>query len=381
MKRMSGKRSASAEVSAAKLCVLYDGWPVTFSPASPAALHLLALLDHLPPEVEALVALPGLTHEQELQQPQPDWLPHFVQVVSDKSSSRLRWEQQTLPALARRHGARLLHLFEPGLPLSSPAPVVFSPCSPIPVENSIPRAAALAARLRYALGQASRASMSALLWPADLPAPESTARIFVLPPVVPKAFELLQAEALPDGLPPRFTLYHHSGDPLGLQRVLAAWVWAGPPLEVDAPLVIAGLSAGEMRRLPEEMQTFGIAGGIQAVSVTTPAALSALYHHAAAQFHPSGAAPWGDALLLAQAVGLATAALETPENAARCGAAAYLSPPFDARAQAAALVTLVFEEALAQALALAARQRAQSWHTTEFGPSLLAAYHAALSGT
>ena len=40
------------------LRVLYDGWSLAFAPNSPQALHLLALLAHLPPEVQPRVTVP-----------------------------------------------------------------------------------------------------------------------------------------------------------------------------------------------------------------------------------------------------------------------------------------------------------------------------------
>jgi hypothetical protein len=45
--------------------VLYDGWSLVHDPLSPESLHLLALLDHLPPGIEPVVAFPALP---------PDWV-------------------------------------------------------------------------------------------------------------------------------------------------------------------------------------------------------------------------------------------------------------------------------------------------------------------
>jgi len=38
--------------------VLYDGWPLVRNPTSPGSLHLLAILENLPDDIDPIVAFP-----------------------------------------------------------------------------------------------------------------------------------------------------------------------------------------------------------------------------------------------------------------------------------------------------------------------------------
>ena len=71
--------------------ILFNGWPLIYAPNSPAALHLLTLLEYFSKEIEAIVALPAEA---------PEWLPKkvkaYVHPMSGKGSSQLRWEQLVL---------------------------------------------------------------------------------------------------------------------------------------------------------------------------------------------------------------------------------------------------------------------------------------------
>jgi hypothetical protein len=82
--------------------ILYDGWTLCRSPLSSPALHLLDILENTPDGISAHAAVP----EQA-----PEWLPEGLAVhridTPDTPGGRLRWEQRTLPGLARDLGARL----------------------------------------------------------------------------------------------------------------------------------------------------------------------------------------------------------------------------------------------------------------------------------
>src|SRR3990172_1249384 len=160
------------------LRVLYDGWPLVYQPESPAALHLLALLENLPGEVEPVVALPS--------QP-PGWLPDRLQAhihqAGEGTPARLRWEQRSLPGISKRVGASLLHLTSPNPPLFGP-PVVVSPTVSIVSD----RHRRLAGRMREALSAGGMARLRGLVWPADLPPPRTEITVFPLPPIIPAVF-------------------------------------------------------------------------------------------------------------------------------------------------------------------------------------------------
>lgn len=75
--------------------VLYDGWPLVRDPISPGSLHLLAILENLPDEIDPLVAFPGSV---------PRWMgdiPAEIRPTPNTPSGRLRWEQIQIPLLAR----------------------------------------------------------------------------------------------------------------------------------------------------------------------------------------------------------------------------------------------------------------------------------------
>lgn len=98
--------------------ILYDGWPLTREPASPAGLHLLALLEHLPEDVQPVIALPH---------PAPLGLPDYsVYPIATPAPDvgRLIWEQRVLPNIARRISAAILHLVVPRAPIQGSACII-----------------------------------------------------------------------------------------------------------------------------------------------------------------------------------------------------------------------------------------------------------------
>ena len=110
----------------APLTILYDGWPLHYEPNHPAALHLFALLTQLPPSIQALLALPAEPGELLA-------LPDAIQIecveIPNNPIARLSWEQRRLPELARRFGARLVHLTHANPALFATPNTVISPTS------------------------------------------------------------------------------------------------------------------------------------------------------------------------------------------------------------------------------------------------------------
>ena len=67
--------------------VFYDAWPLVRNPISPSSLHLLAILENLPDEIDPLAAFP---------EPVPKWMgdiPAHIRPTPNTPSGRLRWEQ------------------------------------------------------------------------------------------------------------------------------------------------------------------------------------------------------------------------------------------------------------------------------------------------
>jgi len=348
--------------------VLYDGWPLVYSPTSPAALHLLTLLEACPPGVRPWVALPAPARVE---------LPPAVETrllpEAGTPAARLGWEQRRLPRLARELGAGLLHLVSLSPPLFPSVPVLASPAGeagwPLPHarEGAGPRS--LAGRLRAAAAGGGMARLGGLLWPADLPAALAApggAPLLSLPPAVHPLFapDAPPSPPLPASLnlPETYVLYHGPGEEADLHRLLQTWSWAAGPVGAFFPLVLAGLDAAARARLEALLPAYDLVDTVLALPELDPPALAALYRGCQALLHPAPSAPWESPLRLALALGRPAAALETPIAAAQAGPGAYLAP-WDpgGRALGAALITLIVEEDLARQLSEAALQRSAAW--------------------
>ncbi|MDH3944335.1 MAG: hypothetical protein OEV06_09615, partial [Anaerolineae bacterium] len=155
--------------------VLYDGWPLARSPNSPAALHLLTILAFLPEGVQAAIALPDEA---------PNDLPVGADIqlipAGNKRGGRARWEQVTLPKIAKEIDAAAIHSTSSAAPLVSETPVIISPAG-FGAMNKEP--SGFGERLRTALGQGGMARGARILWPSDLPVAIKSDRVITVPPI------------------------------------------------------------------------------------------------------------------------------------------------------------------------------------------------------
>ena len=361
--------------------ILYDGWSLVHQPNSPAALHLLTLLAAHPAEFPAWVGLPG-----EAFHPLPPGVETLRQAEPDTDWGRLGWEQRTLPALAGRTGADLVHLVGSSPALFGSRRTLVSPASfagaGLPAGRRRP---GFAARLGESLSLGSLGRVNAWLWPADLPFDLAGRRVHRLPPAVHPYFQCALEAHCPapsderplDGLdlPETYLLVHGPGDEPALRCLLDAWSWAAGSIGAYFPLVLVGLDRADQDRLAAllaEYQLTGTAIPLPRLSLTT---LAALYRRCSALFHPAHISPWGDPVRLALACGKPVVALESERAAALVGPAGYLVPanadyPAMSRALGAALITVVVEESLAEKLAEAAGRQAASWQFDLFKKSL-----------
>ena len=375
------------------LRIIYDGWPLVRQPLGPAALHLLALLAYLPPEVQPVVALPASP---------PGWLkdtPTHVHPTPDTDFAHLEWEQLRLPQLARALDASLLHLTTPAAPLFGPPISVISPGSFNELHRKRERPALkdpkpLNARLRESLARGGLSRARGIFWPSGLPSPDLPAPIFFLPQVVhpsfiptpgpggevsdnnsPSAGGGLQAVDLPE----TYVLYHGPTSAFWLERTLQAWSWAASSIGEYHPLLLLGLDDQGRGILVELEAKFNVSGSVRALPSLSPGDLPALYRGCSALFHPTPLSPWGGPVNSALVCGKPVVAAESTLADALVGPAAYLAPLDDARALGAALITVLVEEEVAEKLSLAALQQAAGWHSPAFGQELLAAYQEILS--
>lgn len=382
MKPMSGKRSATPSQDPDSP-VLYDGWPLVYAPASPAALHLLELIEALPVEFSACLALPGELNPAVAaeihaprsngpsgeRRPAPDIA---LQLSPNTPTGRIHWEQRILPSIAGKVGARALHTTSLYPPLACPVPVVVSP-----VEDFQPRRereAGLARRLRASLGRGGMSQVSAVLWPADFPAPSQAMAVFKVAAHTHSAFRVAQPR--PDGLPEQYLYAPAPLDSAGMELLAAAWSWVSAGLGEEWVLLAGNLSERELEHLRALSREAGASGPVESVAPVSPAEQSAVFQYAGAALIVASPRPWADAFLHALVCACPVIAEETRPADARIGPAGYLTPPGDARAFGAAALTVVVEEEVSAQLARSAQERINTWRSETFSDSLAAVYKA-----
>lgn len=349
--------------------VLFDGWALAYAPNSPGAIHLLALLEQVPGGVQALVALPAA-----LASPLPP--PAEPLISSTPPGALLVWEQRRLPALLRRSGAACTHLAGGSPALFSRRQAWFSPAGfelPVSLAPSPPQEQAplgFQARLREALFDGSLGRVQGILWPDDLPPPSIGLPLQRLPVFLPNAFYQPAAPLPPDlDLPESYLLYHGPSNPADLQRLLSAWSWAAGVLGEQTPLLLLGLEPPARRSLPGLLERLQLAPTVRLLQDLPLAALPSLYRQSSALFHPARLSPWGDPYCLALACGTPVIGIEDRWSDARLGPAAYLVKPGSlettSRALGAALVTVVGEPGVGEALSEAGKKRSAAWKAAE----------------
>jgi glycosyltransferase involved in cell wall biosynthesis len=356
--------------------LVFDGAPLVWRPNSPAALHLLTLLDQRPRGARSLLALPG----------QPIFpLPDDIQNVQVNTPTgeygALAWEQRLLPRLAHEQRADLLHVTGENAPLFRRVITVLSPtasdrsATPASRRNT-------SQRLRLAFGQGGRARLKASFWPADLPLPEQSQRVVRLPPCVHPIFS--EVALAPDlELPDEFILFHGPLDEGILQRLLSAWSWAAAAIGETTCLLILGADAPWKEQIEQLARKNGLSDSVRALPWLPVEGLAWLYQHCRAVFHPAAIGPWASAMRLALACGRPLVGWETPLADALVGPAAYLvagepEDPALNRALGAALITVIVEESVTRNLEEAASRRSAAWGTQDFRAALDAAYRAIL---
>jgi hypothetical protein len=362
------------------LTILYDGWSLVREPNGSAALHLLAILACLPPEIEPVVALP---------QTPPAWLGGArcaVRDTPDTLSGRLSWEQFRLPGLARQTQAQLIHSTEASAPLFGARIGVASPGL---VEGSrYEGERSLAWRLLVSARRGGLARAQAVFWPEGLPAPDLMAHLVRLPQLVHPDFRPTRQDAqrgsngasageqalLSIDLPETFVLYHGPGDRQQLDRLLKAWSWAAGAIGEYYPLLALGLDAAAAQELGWLAAKYEVGDSVRALPEISPYLVPAIYRGCSALFHPAPARAWGGAVQHAMASGKPIAGSEGELMEALVGPAAYLAPVGEARATGAALLTVIVEEEVTERLSAAATLQAASWDCNRFGGELAGAY-------
>lgn len=355
--------------------ILYDGWALIYQPNSPAALHLLALLENLVPEAQPAIALPAQA---------PSWMPEGIRIevipTPNRIMARIGWEQHTLPGLASRLKAAWLHTTCNAPPLIGP-PISLSSPTDFGQDEPLPRG--LAERVQRSLGVGGMRRARAILWPEGLPVPRLGAPVQTLPGVVSSLFAPYPSpgsdEAIPAeiSLPETFVLYHGPGSKAALDRLLEAWFWAASSIGEYYPLVLAGLSNRAQWRMIGLLEGTTAANHIYLLPSLSPAALAEIYRRCAALIHTAEEPAWGGPVRHALACGKPVVAENHPRCEALVGSAAYLTAANDGRSLGAALITVVLDENLAAQLSMAAHKKATLWDKRRFTEELQKIYRQA----
>jgi hypothetical protein len=370
--------------------VLYDGWPLVFQPNSSAALHTLTLLARLPQEIEAILALPA---------PCPHPLPARVsqRMMHTRNSpfAQLQWEQRRIPALANKERIDLVHLtgdfpalFGSAINITSPSGFDLKRLYNLRSRLRQP----LVSRLRSALAQGGASRLRGVMWPDDLPDPGIQAPLLHLPPVVHPAFAPgdtgvswaatkvgagLKQLSIED-LPETFILSHGPASEADLSSLFNAWAWAAGAIGEYYPLLLVEQESNT-QRIQAMVAERRLAGTVQILPAVDLESLVMLYRRCSALFHPAAVSPWGGPGRLALVSHKAVVSLENRFSDALFGPAAYLIPPqnsaaLDVRALGAALITVIVEHGVREALVQEASQRTAAWKSPQFEHELMNAY-------
>lgn len=373
------------------LRVLFDGWSLARHPGSPAAMHLLAILENLPSEVQPILAVPEAPAE---------WFPPVpVHIQETPPQSQFTWEQSSLPRLARRVSAQILHLLSASAPLLGRTPVVVSPCDfetagILDLQPGEQRAG-LQERMHNSIQLGGLARAQAIFWPNDLITDRQPGAFQWLPPVVnsgfstdtnlanqirgngsARAWEELRRLDLPD----TYLLYHGPASTLAMGWLCNAWSWTAGPIGEYHPLLVLGFNAAERDNFLKTTEFFHFGETVRVLPALSPQAVALLYQRCTALFHPAPEPVWGGPIRHALACGKPVVASQEAETSRLVGPAAYLAAGDDGRSLGAALITVVVEEEVTKTLAQAARQRAAAWTGAAYSQALSAAYQRILAG-
>jgi len=368
--------------------ILFDGWSLVHQPLSPAAIHLLAVLDRLPEEAHAILVLPGKTIHH-----LPGNLEIRVLPNEPGSAKQLLWEQWMLPRLAKKYEVNIVHLCSLSAALFQTCPTVFSAVGYpsnlystwlLKDVEAQARGVGVVERFRKALAYGGLARVNGLIWPSDLPKSSDNLPVMFIPPFVHSKFTEDDKPVHPPeldvlNLPEYFVLYHGPDRSADLERLCESWRWAAGTIGSDFPLILVGLNPQAQQIMPALAVKIGIEKTIRILPYLSLESLVFLYRQCSALFHPATVSPWGNSLRLALACAKPVVAPETPHTDALIGPAGYLVPRVSAntalmRAFGAALISVVTNEELSEQLASSARRRTTGWNLAYSQQCLLELY-------
>lgn len=350
-----------------ELKVLYDGWPLAAAPESPAAVHLLEILENLPEGIQPLLALPDAP---------PDDLPTGLEILVAHSpltpTGRQRWVQRVLARLKQEAGAAILHTTQNAGPLLSGGPLVASP-SGFGREERQPEG--LRARLGAALAAGGLSRAAAVLWPNDQTPPAHLGATRQTPSATLRAYHPPQnGGRTPFDLPPDYILAQVPATPTVLNQVLSAWSWAAGPIGEEAPLVLLGLDAYGRAYAETILESEGLQNSVRLLPAARPADAAAVYRGCTALFHPAAPGSWGSPVRRALACGKPVVSSNRPDVAELVGPAGFLIEENDARHLGGGVIAVIVKDAVRKELQEKATARSAAWEPAAFTAALAHVY-------
>ncbi len=355
-------------MSQRKLHVLLDGWALIYHSLSSSAFHLLEIYEALRDEVDLTLALPS---------EKPHWLAAQVKLVvrsrSYSALNHLLWVQSDLPKIANEIQSAVIHFTEAGAPLFAKQVLVYSPTNLAKTKE--PRWMNFWERVDDALGlgglsRAIQVEPREFFGESRTPARQADADLPFQSGI------LLEASPLLPETP--YFLYQSFGDWERLRFLLQVWAKTTAHLGDQAALAIVCHSRAEEKRIKEHCSS-EFYQTLKLYAEISPPTLVSLLKNATAFVQLEAEPPWGGTGQRAIRQGIPVIGFELPSLGDAIGAAGYLVPPEDERALSAALITVVVEEDVLQALRMQAIEQGRAWQRPAYRHWLTQLYRRAMA--
>lgn len=362
--------------------IIYNGWPIAYMQGSPEASHLETLLTYHPANFEGTILLPA-----EIPLQPPDNLNLTVIQTDDSDWGRLRWEQRILPQVAHTNQAGYIHTTSGGVALFSTVQTLYSPAgfsTPIFGGQDAEKGGFLN-RLRRSLAHGGAENHTLILWPEDLPLPETDLPHKGLPPIVHPAFRRVgqfnqvSNEPISKILPADYLLYDGPKNPDLIHKLLSAWSWASGSIGDNYHLVILNLRENESKKIQDIICSYDLEKSVLSYPPVQVEDEASIFRSASALIHLGKVSPWGGAIRKALASGTPIVGVEDKLINEIIGPAAYLvkldtNQADTIRRLGAAIITIIIENPIAESLSQSGVIQAEKWTPEKFADELSKIY-------
>jgi glycosyltransferase involved in cell wall biosynthesis len=346
------------------LRVLINGW-FLHKPNTGSGQYLRLLLKHISNEVSEV----DIHVISPLSAQLPDNCTLHVYDTVDRHINKFIFEQITVPRIAKKIGADVLHVPYWAPPFRSPCPLVVTVHDVIPL--LMPEYNhSLLLRIYTSLAAAATQGASHIITDSDSSRDDIVSHLqlpeYRVHTVYLGADDVFNPGQNPNSalrvsnkfnLPDSYILYlggfqRHKN----LRHLLAAWTWAHPIASKDCPLVIAGRLPHNpdgyiYDDLPNIATELGISDTVIFIGEVQEEDKATLYQSASCFVFPSSYEGFGLPPLEAMACGIPVITTGSGALKEIVGDAAYLvSDPIDARELGAAMISIIVDEKLASDL-------------------------------